>query len=286
MSTQSRKLPSGVELNVRIDDFTDPWTQPAAVLMLHGTAETLEAYRQWTPWLARRFKVIAPDWRGMGGSKGVSATSRLELADLVQDAHELMQSLGIPRYFVVGEKLGALAALSLASAHPGSVLGASVACGMISPSKVLGAWIPEWISLIETQGMRAWVDATQGGRVGDELPPAGLEWWSALMANSAPKEVMKVYLDLLSRIDIQPATLQAIRCPTQFLVPARAAPSGGKFDQRRPRDESDQWRALVPGYSIAEIDSASYHLSATRPDACAIATRDFFLSLAEGRPAP
>jgi 3-oxoadipate enol-lactonase len=279
MATQMCKLPSGVELSVRIDDFTDPWKEAPVALLLHGTAETSAAYRQWTPWLCRHFKVVTPDLRGMGGSGGVAAGSRLDMVDLVQDAHELMQTLGVARYFVVGEKLGGLAGLSLASAHPGEVLGASLSCGMSSPAKVLGPWIPEWVQLIKTKGIRAWVDATQGGRMGDELEPAGLEWWSALMANAASLDVLLVYLDLLSRVDITPAILAGVRCPTLFLVPSLAMPSEGKFDQRRPRAEADAWRSLVVDHRVAEIPSASYHLSATRPDECAIATRDFFRSI-------
>lgn len=284
MATQTCKLPSGVKLNFRTDDFTDPWQEAPVALLLHGTAETHEAYRQWTPWLARCFRVIAPDWRGMGHSTGVPDGTRLEMADLVEDAHALMAQLGVPRYFVVGEKLGALAALSLASAHPDKVLGLSVACGMISPAKVLGPWIPEWLELIRTRGPRGWVDSTQGGRMGDELPPAALEWWSALMAGSAPAQVMRSYLDLLQRLEIPAAALRAIRCPTLFLTPAGAAPSDGKFDQRRPREEAKAWRSLVAGHRVAEIDSTSYHLAATRPDACAIATRDFFREVLAAAP--
>jgi hypothetical protein len=157
---------------------------------------------------------------------------------------------------------------------------------MISPAKVLGAWIPHWVELIRTQGVRGWIDATQAGRMGDELAPPALEWWSAMMAGSAPPEVLLVYLDLLSRFSLDEAELRAIACPVQFLAPAQAAPGDGSFDQRRPRAETEAWRAWVPDRRVAEIQSASYHLSATRPDACAIATRDFFLSIieAEGQP--
>lgn len=279
MTSQILKLPSGGDIHVRIDDFSDPWTAAPVALLLHGTAETSLAYRQWTPWLARNFKVVAPDFRGMGGSTGVGPDSRLEMADLVHDAAALMETLGVERYFVVGEKLGALAALALASAHPNQVRAASVACGMISPAKVLGAWIPQWKDLIKTRGVRAWIDATQAGRMGDELAPAALEWWSELMAGSAPEAVLLVYLDLLSRLSLDEPTLRGIACPVQFLVPAQAQPSNGQFDQRRPAAESAAWRAWVRKHSVAEIESASYHLSATQPDACAVATRDFFLSI-------
>jgi len=55
MSAENRRiaLPGGVELYVRTFDFTDPWKQADTLLILHGTAESGEAYRQWIPALAR-----------------------------------------------------------------------------------------------------------------------------------------------------------------------------------------------------------------------------------------
>src|SRR4051812_20071469 len=131
MSTMKRMVEPGTEIFVRIEDFTPPWQDSPVVLLLHGTAETSDAFRLWTPWLARRFRVVAPDWRGMGSSSRLTDGARLDMETLVNDVHSLMQSLGVPNYFVVGEKLGALAALSLAAQRPQDVRALSVACGMV-----------------------------------------------------------------------------------------------------------------------------------------------------------
>lgn len=279
MTDRACKLAHGITLNVRTEDFSEPWLQAPAVVMLHGTAETSEAYRFWTPWLARRLRTVAPDFRGMGRSDGVAPGDRLELRDLVADVAAMLDTLGIASCYLVGEKLGALLALSVASAHPARVRGMALSCGMVSPAQVLGGWIPEWQRLIREEGVAAWVEATQAGRMGDELDPAALAWWSRLMATSAPPETLCVYLDLLSRLTIGDEVLRAIACPTLFMVPAFAQPDGGRFDQRRPRTESEAWRALVRHHEVVEIPSSSYHIAATRPDECARAARDFFLRL-------
>lgn len=279
MQQQGCVLANGITLNLRIADYSEPWRQCPPVVMLHGTSETSEAYRFWTPWLAREFRTIAPDFRGMGGSNGVEPGDRLELHDLVDDIRLLLDALHIDTCYLVGEKLGALLALSVAAAHPERVSGMALSCGMISPAKVLGGWIPEWQRLIREEGVRAWVDATQAGRMGDELEPEALEWWSQLMATSAPAETLITYLDLLSRLQVEDEQLRAIRCPTLFMVPSFAQPQGGSFDQRRPPSEAQAWRSQVRHHEIAEIDSSSYHIAATRPDACARAARDFFLKL-------
>ena len=280
------ELPSGIRLHVQLVDFTDPWREPPVVLMLHGTVETGAAFRQWIPWLARHFRLVIPDLRGMGGSTPLRPDEPLEARDLIGDLRALMQLLEVPRYLVIGEKVGALLGLTLAGTHPSEVAGLAVSAGMVAPRKVLGPWIPEWIALIRRGGPRAWVDATQAGRMGDELSPAGLEWWSAMMAGAMTSESLIGFLQFLGRLEVDEPTLRAIECPTLFLVPAAAEPGDGRYDQRRPRAETDAWRNLVRGYRVAEIDSRSYHIAATRPDDCAIAVRDFFRSVLEAPQAP
>jgi 3-oxoadipate enol-lactonase len=275
--TQQASHAEGVVLKVRCHDFSEPWRQAPAVVMLHGTAETSEAYRFWTPLLSRDFRTLAPDLRGMGDSNGVRPGDRLELSDLVADIVATLDVLEIESCCVVGEKLGALLALSFAATHPDRVRCMALSCGMVSPAKVLGGWIPEWKRLIREEGVRAWVDATQAGRMGDDLEPEAVAWWSELMETSAPPETLQVYLDLLARLEIGDDVLRAVQCPTLFMVPSFAQPQASQFDQRRPRAESESWQALVRHHEVAEIPANSYHLAATRPDECARAARDFFL---------
>jgi 3-oxoadipate enol-lactonase len=278
-SEQRIAVAEGVELLVRRYDFTDPWAERPTLLMLHGTAESGEAYRQWIPALSREFRIVCPDLRGMGRSTRIAPDATLSMDDLVDDMLALMRALGIARYAIIGEKVGALLALRLAARHPTQVGALALACGMVAPRDVVGPWIPEWLRLIEAIGPRAWVDATQAGRMGDELAPAALEWWSALMASTDAGSLL-AYLRMLQGFALSEGELRAVKAPTLFLVPGAEPPAGKSFEQRRPASELLGWQQLVPHHHIARIDSASYHLAATRPDACAAACRDFLLRAA------
>jgi pimeloyl-ACP methyl ester carboxylesterase len=267
---------NGTELLVRECDFTDPAREAPVALLLHGTAEDGEAFRRWIPALAGDFRILCPDLRGAGRSTPIARGAEVELDDLVADAMALLDACGVGRCALVGEKLGALLALRLAARHPERVSAVAVAAGMIAPREVLGSWIPEWIRTIEERGTRAWVDATQSGRMGSELSPAALEWWSALMARS-DRDSLLAYLRMLGRLALAEDELRAIEAPTLFLVPARGPDDGAAFEQRRPAAELLAWMRLVPRHEHAAIEAASYHLAATHPEACAEAVRRFLL---------
>ena len=53
--------PDGAELFYTVDDFTDPWRGADTVVLLHGNAESGEAWRAWVPHLARHYRVVRVD---------------------------------------------------------------------------------------------------------------------------------------------------------------------------------------------------------------------------------
>jgi hypothetical protein len=49
---------SDLDMHYEIDDFTDPWTTPETILMVHGNRESGAAWYGWVPTLARRYRVV------------------------------------------------------------------------------------------------------------------------------------------------------------------------------------------------------------------------------------
>jgi 2-hydroxymuconate-semialdehyde hydrolase len=90
------------------------------VLLLHGSGPgtTAAAWRPLAAALAPRHRVIAPDLLGFGGSPRPEGSLR---AAWTRQALELVDSLGVPSFAVVGNSAGAAIALSVAAARPGAV---------------------------------------------------------------------------------------------------------------------------------------------------------------------
>ena len=55
-------------LHYVIDDYTDPWKNAPAIVLQHGFARSAKFWYQWVPYLARFYKVIRTDLRGLGES--------------------------------------------------------------------------------------------------------------------------------------------------------------------------------------------------------------------------
>ena len=68
------------------------------------------------PTLASRYRVIAVDLRGMGGS--AKPQSGYDKKNMAQDIYELVRQLGYDKVNVAGHDIGSMVAFSFAANHP------------------------------------------------------------------------------------------------------------------------------------------------------------------------
>ncbi len=90
------------------------------VVLLHGVPQTSHEWRHVIPRLAPRYRVIAPDLRGLGDTSRPPSgyDKKTVAADVWRLVHE---HLGIDRFFLVGHDWGGPTAFALACAHPDAV---------------------------------------------------------------------------------------------------------------------------------------------------------------------
>ena len=91
------------------------------VVLLHGWPQTWWEWRHVIPRLAERYKVIAPDLRGLGDSSRPLAG--YDKRTVANDVWRLVsERLGHASFFLVGHDWGGPTAFALAAAHPEAVL--------------------------------------------------------------------------------------------------------------------------------------------------------------------
>jgi len=87
------------------------------MVLLHGWPQTSYAWRKVIPALAERFRVVAPDLRGMGDSE--KPASGYDMRTVATDIHELVRVLALERPYLVGHDWGGLVARRYALDWPG-----------------------------------------------------------------------------------------------------------------------------------------------------------------------
>jgi len=90
-----------------------------AVVLLHGFPQTWYEWRHVMPGLAERWRVIAPDLRGLGDSS--RPAGGYDKRTMAGDIAQLLDRLGIERCFLAGHDWGGPVAFALAAARPAAV---------------------------------------------------------------------------------------------------------------------------------------------------------------------
>ena len=258
-------LRDGAALALQVDDFTLPWDAGAPVVMLHGLAESGEAFRRWVPTLAARHRVVRPDLRGYGRSTPMQPDYEYRFAELGRDVLEVMDALQIERACLVGAKIGGALAMHLAATYPDRVA-AVAAVGAPASLTSFTERAPAWREQIREQGVELWVRETTTGRLGSSLSPAAVEWWVELMSRTSA-DTLEAFLRMVPMVDVRPE-LPRIRCPV--LVVTTTGSSLGSVS------DVSAWQETIPGSRLKILPGDSYHAAATDPDVCSALARKFF----------
>lgn len=107
---------TGVTLNYEVSGEGDP------LLLVMGTSGSILLWAELMPRLAERYRVIAFDNRGLGGSE--RGEGPITAASMAEDASALLEALDVPRAHTLGWSLGSAVVQELALAHPQQVASA------------------------------------------------------------------------------------------------------------------------------------------------------------------
>ena len=204
------------------DDFADPWQPHDVVMMQHGFGRSGRMFYAWVPHLARDFRVLRKDLRGLARSGDLPADYRFTLDDLIGDFTGLMDALGIARVHYVGESLGGLLGMIFAARHPERVksLTLMAAISRLNPGTTgtaLALGHKDWAEAIEVHGMREWWlkgRAATGELCGD----AAKDGWFAdesAVTRAHNAQALSRSVPALSAVPL----LERITAPTLVLTP-------------------------------------------------------------------
>jgi esterase len=261
------------------------WGDPAqpAVLMLHG----LRSYGgTWTPFareLAASHHIVAPDFRGRGGSEWDPARDYY-IRTYVADLEELVVQLGLAEFTIVGHSMGGAVGYVYAAAHPEQVTGllaedigpgsststpgaervmremASAPLSFDSLDAAAGYW-RQIRPGITRAALASRMDHTL------EQGPDGRWHWTLDMAGIA---VARLSGDPAGQIDLW-ACVDALRCPALVLR--------GEHTDFLPVATCEQMAARQPLVEWAEVPGAGHYAHDDNPGFFMTALREFLIHL-------
>ncbi|MFJ9773984.1 alpha/beta fold hydrolase [Kitasatospora sp. NPDC101157] len=233
-------LRDGVRLSCR------DWGGPGpSVVLLHGLAGHAGEWDALARSLSDRYRVVAVDQRGHGGSD--RAPKDLSRAAYVADVLAVLEQLDLGPAVLAGQSLGGHTAMLAAAAHPEHVRAlALIEAGPGGPNPAVaeevGNWLDSWPLPFPTR--EAAVEFLGGGRVGEGWA-AGLEerdarWWPRF-----DRDVMVASLAENARRSFWHDWEQVV-CPTLVVLGQSSFVPAREVDEmlaRRP----DTQAASVPG---------------------------------------
>jgi len=259
------RIPPDLDLYYLVDNFADPWSDPATILMLHGNAESGAAWYGWIPHLAHRYRVVRPDMRGFGASTPMPREYLWTLDGLIEDFSRLMDALGIERFHLIGAKIGGTIARVFAARRPSRVRTLTV-LGTPTPLRIGAAEnAPALTAAFEMRGVEPWARESMAGRLGSSFPPEGVEWWTKFMGRTAVSTQVG-FMKTIACADIR-GDVPKIACPTLVITTEGSGLASV--------DETQAWQQIIPNSELLVLPGNSYHVAASHAVQCAQATLAF-----------
>jgi len=256
------KTSDGLRLAYYIDDFSDPWREKRAVLMLHSAMGSSHRFYGMVPALARQHPVIRLDLRGHGNSQVPLPEPPLSMQRLVQDALELLDHLRIDKVHIVGNSAGGYVAQRLAIERAARVSSLSL---FGSTAGLKRSQAREWLPRFAREGLRNFLAATIEDRFAHGSDPGLIKWFLDEAAKTDTAYVGR-FIGLMTTLEWYDE-LNRIRCPTLIVYPgAETVGSTANYDLMR---------AAIPDVEVKVYDGLPHNICDAVPDRCAADVLEF-----------
>ena len=268
-------LPDGCRLHYQDHAYFDPWLPRPTVVLLHGFCRNSTFWYRWIPIVARHFRVLVPDLRGVGRSDVPAPGFAWSLTQFHDDLVGFLDAVGVPRVHVVGESMGGMIMPFIANRSP-QRFASIVACS--SNLGVRGAMAREMAggaasmteAITSATTLQDYARRTDASRLAHaETTEAEREWFADEWAATARHVWHEWSAVLVPTIDVTPQLLAGLQCPLLFMGPTRCV----KLSQ----DEARFWVEHARDAQLQLVDSASQSLFFAKAEECAALTVEFLL---------
>ena len=242
--------------------FTERGSGPP-LLLVHGLMVTGEMFEPVIEHFATRHRVIVPDLRGHGRSRGLPPP--YTAAQLASDLARLLDHLGIDSTAVLGYSQGGAIAQQLVIDHPRRCDRLVLACTYAFNMATTREWLEGHLApvLIRVLGMRRFAGLIS--QATKQLGKERADWLSGLIADQDQKLMLTAWRETMA-FDSR-RRLAEIKCPTLVIA--------GSNDVGVPIHHAKMLHDGIPGSQLVMIDGADHALIWTHTDELLRVTDEF-----------
>jgi len=253
------------DIHYALDDFTDPWRNAPYLILQHGFGRSGKFWYSWVPYLARWFKVVRPDVRGLGQSSTDFDLERdFTFENCIHDLVAVIDRLGADAVHYCGESMGGILGMVLSATHPKRIRTLTLVSTPVNLNETTKTTYalghqsePE---AQKAMGMKAWVAATnRTTRFPENADPELLEWYEQEFARNNP--------------DVQAAMSRALHATSALpYLPKIEAPVLGLYPSAGPITSAEQEAMLkenIRNLSMIHVQSNFHKIQLMFPRTCA-----------------
>ena len=244
-----------------------------AVVLLHAFPLARSMWRPQVEALQGDHRMIAPDLRGFGGSRGFTDAPSVEA--MADDVAALLDELKVRGPVVLGGlSMGGYVALAFARRHPARLRGLVLADTKADADDAAGrANRDRLVALADKDGARAIIDQMLPKLLGADTTarrPEVVEEVRSIASRQTAAGIVGALKGLRDRPDANPG-LGAIRVPTLVLV--------GRDDTLTPPAKSEELASRIADARLVVLDGAGHLSNLEQPDRFNAALRSFLQSV-------
>jgi 3-oxoadipate enol-lactonase len=239
------------------------------LVFLHGIGGAARAWRGQLEAFSDRYRAIAWDMPGYGGSAPPPQFSIPGFADALQD---FLQAVGPTRPILVGHSIGGMIVQQLLATSPG--IAAAVVLAQTSPAfgKPDGDWQKSFIAarlgpLDRGETLTSLAPSLVKELAGDNPDPSGMELARSCMA-AVPEATYRATMLALMGFDLR-RQLKAIAVPTLLLA--------GSRDKNAPAPMMAKMATYVPSAVYVELEGVGHLANLERPEEFNAVVWDFLM---------
>ncbi|GAA4333347.1 hypothetical protein GCM10023144_24520 [Pigmentiphaga soli] len=264
-----------VDIEYRVVCCVPPWLPaPPTVLFYNGNSRGMDIWLPWVPELARRYRVVMFNPRGIGASTHPAAGQRYDADVLVRDAMGLLDAVGVREAHWIGESSGGVLGLAAALAFPERLASlVLINTPFRFPRSVGEIYLlgeKDFATTIGKYGVEDWSRRTLAYRLDLAKASPQLQEWLVKEMGKVPPQVMIDHFQLSIDADLVKSA-PALKLPILNLV--------GDGSPLAEKSQMEYVQRHLPDAELVVIDGYGHGVNLLAPELCVERTLAFLARL-------